>query len=60
MFSNGHELLSNLATDVITCPNCLLGMFWLKMTVQEGLLILEYDVVRLDVHVAHPLLMQRS
>lgn len=35
-------------------------MFWLKMTVQEGLLILEYDVVRLDVHVAHPLLMQRS
>ena len=30
------------------------------MPVRGGLLILKDDVVRLDVHVAHPLLMQRS
>ena len=57
---NGHELVSNLETDVITCPSCLLVMFWLTMPVRRGLLILKDDVVRLDVHVAHILLMQRS
>ncbi len=57
---NGHGLFSNLATDAITCPNSLLVTFWLKMPVRGGLLILKDDVVRLDVHVAHPLLMQRS
>ncbi len=60
VFMNGHKLSSNQATAVVTCPNRLQVMFWVTMLVRRGLLILKDDVVRLNVHVAHPLLMQRS